>query len=805
MWKNYFKTAFRNLQKNKLYTGINIFGLAIGLTACLLIGIYIMHELSYDSFNKNADRIVRVTMEYSQAGTVNTTATTGTKVGPQFTRTFPSIENYVRTFIRSNVVKSGDKMFDEPRILYADSAFFKMFTFPFLAGDATIALDAPDKIVITKTTAEKYYPEVKTKGYAAALDKTLTSGGKDLKVSGVCEDAPQNSQLKFDFATSFYNLGNNVKGETWWTANWITYLQVHDEKDIPQLQSKITAYMNSPAVKADVGAEGNDYLTFHLEPLKKVHLYSSLPGFEPNGSIKFVYLFAIIALLILLIASANYTNLSTAQSSGRSAEIGMRKVLGASKKQVFTQFMAESFLMGFIAAILALILSIILIPLFDQVTGIEFPKDVVLQPIPLLSLLGITILISILAGLYPALILAGTQVMGILKKGFTFTGGKNWLRKSLIVIQFGISVFLIIYTVIILQQMNFMKSKNLGYDKSHVVVLPIGGKMLNNFTNLETAFRETPGVQSITASYDTPEFVGWGDGITATDEKGKHEISLNAMPVDLDFTKTLGMQMLSGRDFQPADFAKQDTTNNAANYHDTYIINETLAKKLGWTPQEAIGRTIEKSVTGEVVGVVKDFNFSSLHDPIGPMLLFLGRDYSRNFIVRINGNDMQGTLGLLENVWKQRVSDRPFNYHFLDDAYDKLYLAEDRSATLFSIAALLAIILACLGLFGLAAFTTLQRTKEIGVRRVLGATAGSIVLLISKNFLQLVAIAIIIAIPLAWLAGKNWIQDYSYRIEMNWLTFLFAGLAALAIALITVGFQAIKAAFSNPVKSLRSE
>jgi len=596
-----------------------------------------------------------------------------------------------------------------------------------------------------------------------------------------------------------------VKGETWWTANWITYLLLQNEKDIPQLQSKITNYMNSPAVKADVGAEGNDYLTFKLEPLKKVHLYSSLPGFEPNGSIKFIYLFAIIALLILLIASANYTNLSTAQSSGRTAEIGMRKVLGASKKQVFTQFMAESFLMGFIAAILALVLSLFLIPLFDKATGIEFTRTVVLQPIPLLSLLGITCIISILAGLYPAMILAGTQVMGILKKGFTFTGGKNWLRKSLIVIQFGISVFLIIYTVIILQQMNFMKSKNLGYDKSHVVVLPIGGKMLNNFTNLESAFRAVPGVENITAAYDTPEFVEWGDGITAIDDKGKHEISLNAMPVDLDFTKTLGMKMLAGRDFQQSDFAKQDTSNNAENYHDTYIINETLAKKLGWTPENAIGRTIEKSTTGHVVGVVKDFNFSSLHDPIGPMVLFLGRDYSRNFIVRINGTDMKATLDRLENVWKLRVPDRPFNYHFLDEAYTKLYIAEDRSATLFSIAALLAIILACLGLFGLAAFTTLQRTKEIGVRRVLGATAGSIVLLISKNFLQLVAIAIIIAIPLAWFAGKNWLQDFSYRIDIKWVTFLIAGLAALAIALITVCFQAIKAAFSNPVKSLRSE
>lgn len=805
MWKNYFKTAYRNLLKNKLYTGINVFGLAIGLSACLLIGIYIMHELSYDAFNKNADRIVRVTMEYGQDGTVNTTATTGTKVGPQFARTFPSIENYVRTFIRNNVVKHGEKMFDEPRILYADSPFFQIFTYPFVAGNAATALDAPDKIVITKTTAEKYFPEVQSQGYSAALNKTLTIGEKDLKVTGVCEDAPNNSQLKFDFVTAFSNLGNNVKGETWWTANWITYFLLKDANNIEQLQQKITAYMKTPEIKADAGIEGNDYLTFHLEPLKKVHLYSSLAGFEPNGSIKFIYLFAIIAMLILLIASANYTNLSTAQSSGRTAEIGMRKVLGASKKQVFVQFMAESFLLGFIAAICALMISLFLIPLFNEATGIEFSRHILFEPIPLLSLFCITLFICILAGLYPAFILAGTQVMGILKKGFTFTGGKTWLRKTLIVFQFGISVFLIIYTVIILQQMNYMKSKNLGYDKAHVVVLPIGGKMMENFTSLEAAFRTVPGVENITASYDTPEFVEWGDGITAIDEKGKHEISLNAMPVDLDFTKTLGMQMLAGRDFQQSDFAKQDTTNNAANYHDTYIINETLAKKLGWSPQEAIGKTIEKGVTGEVVGVVKDFNFSSLHDPIGPMILFLGRDFSRNFMLRINGNDMKGTLNRLENVWKERVPGRPFNYHFLDDSYDKLYIAEDRSASLFSIASILAIILACLGLFGLAAFTTLQRTKEIGVRRVLGATAGSIVFLISKTFLQLVIVAILIAVPLAWLAGNNWLQDYAYRININIIIFLLAGLAALTIAFITVGFQAIKAAFSNPVKSLRSE
>ena len=325
MFRNYFKTAMRNLRKNKLYSAINIFGLTVGLTACLLIGVYINHELSYDKFNVNASRIVRATMEYSSAGTVNTTATTGTKVGPQFKRVFPSVEAYTRTFISHNVVRSGDKMFDEPRILYADDAFFKIFSFHIIKGDASTALDAPDKIVITQSMAQKYF------GSEDVLNKTLTSGGKDLRVSAVCEDVPQNSQLKFDFVTQFLNLGNGVKDETWWTANWITYFLVRDEKDIAQLQQQVSDYMKTPDVRKDANIQGNDYLAYHLEPLTKVHLYSPLAGFEPNGSITYVYMFAVIALLILIIACANYTNLATAQSAGRTGEIGMRKVMGAAK------------------------------------------------------------------------------------------------------------------------------------------------------------------------------------------------------------------------------------------------------------------------------------------------------------------------------------------------------------------------------------------------------------------------------------------------------------------------------------------
>ena len=799
MFKNYLKTALRNLRKNKLYSAINIFGLTVGLAACLLIGVYINHELSYDKFNVNANRIVRATMEYSQAGIVNTIATTGTKVGPQFKRTFPLVQEYARTFISHNVVKSGDKIFDEPRILYADESFFKIFSFHIIEGDAATALDAPDKIVITQSIAKKYF------GNEDPINKILTSGGKDLRVSAVCEDVPQNSQIKFDFATQFYNLGNGVKDETWWTANWITYFLLRDEKSISQFQQQVTDYMKTPAIKKDAGLEANDYLTYHLEPLTKVHLYSSLAGSEPNGSITYIYMFSVIALLILIIACANYTNLATAQSAGRSGEIGIRKVIGASKRQVFIQFMSESSIITFIAAVLALLLSIFLIPYFNDITRKQFNAGILLRPLPIIALIIFSVLVSFFAGLYPALVLSGTQIIGVLKKGFSFTGGNNFLRKALIVAQFGIAVFLIIYTVIILQQMHYLQTKNLGYDKDHIVVLPIGGNMLENFQSLKDAFVQVPGVAAVTASYETPENVGWGDGITAVDEKGKHDISLNAMPVDLDFIKTMKMELVAGRDFQQSDFAIMDTSNNSANFHLPYIINETLAKKIGWTPQQSVGRTIENRTTGPVVGVVRDFNFRSLHDPIGPLVIFLGRDFSRTFMMRINGNNMQSTLGRLEMLWKERVPDRPFNYHFLDDNYNKLYFDEQRTSLLFSIAAGLAILLACLGLFGLTAFTTVQRTKEIGIRRVLGANISSITFLIAKNFLQLIAIAIFIAIPLAWWAGNKWLQNFAFRTPVQIYVFILIALVTVLIALCTVGYHSIKIALTNPVKSLRSE
>ncbi|HEX2684659.1 MAG TPA: ABC transporter permease, partial [Ferruginibacter sp.] len=761
MFKNYFKTALRNLRKNKLYAAINITGLTVGLAACLLIGVYISHELSYDKFNVNADRIVRVTMEYKRSETANEVASTGTKVGPQLKRTFPSVEEYVRTFIGSAVVKSGERYFDESRLLYADEPFFKVFSFPLVEGNAATALDAPGKIVISRSVAKKYF------GNETALNKTISLKGKEYLVSAVCGDAPQNSQLKFDLVTQFLNISDNVKNESWWTANWITYLLLRDKHNIDQLQQQVNGYMSTAEVRKEAKLEGNDYLRYKLQPLSKVHLYSSLAGFEPNGSITYIYMFMIIALLILVIACANYTNLATAQSAGRSGEIGMRKVMGASKRQVFTQFIGESSVIACIAAILALGLGILMIPYFNEVTGKQFGTDVLLKPDPIIALIAFCILVSFFAGLYPALVLSGTQVMGVLKKGFTFTGGNNLMRKSLIVAQFAISIFLIIYTVIIMQQMHYMQTKSLGYDKDHVVVLPIGGNMLSEFDNIKNAIKQVPGVESVTAAYETPEYIEWGDGISTTDEKGQHDISLKAMPVDLDLVKTMNMQLIAGRDFQQSDFAMMDTSDNGRNFQQPYIINETLAKKIGWTAEGSIGKIINKGAAGPVVGVIKDFNFASMHDAIGPLVIFLGREMSRTFMIRISGNNTKATLANLEQVWKQRVADRPFNYHFLDEDYNKLYLAEQRTSAVFSVAAGLAIILACLGLFGLAAFTTVQRTKEIGIRRVLGADLGNITLLISGNFLKLVGIAIVIAAPLAWWAGNSWLQDFAFRIPVQ--------------------------------------
>ena len=799
MLENYFKTAWRAIKRNKLYSFINITGLTVGITSCILISLYVFNELSYDNFHKNSDRIVRVSMEYNTAGTVNKTAVTGTKTGPQFKRTFPAVEAFARTVKTKKTIAYDNKVFNEDNVLYADSPFLQIFSFKLLQGNVKTALSSLDNIVITKSIAKKYF------GNEEAIGKTLrVADEKDFVVSGVAEDVPTNSQIQFEFIIQFGNQRLAQQDEQWWTANFVTYLLLQQPSQIANLQQQITQYMKS-VTKDELKMEGNDYLTYHLEPLKRVHLHSSLDGLEPNGNITYVYVLSIISILILIIACVNYTNLATAQAAGRGTEVGMRKVLGALQFQLFGRFIGESFILTCIALILSVTISLMLLPSFNTIAGKTLTAALLLKPLPIISLLLICIFLSFFAGIYPAFILSSTKLANILKSGFRLSSSGSGLKKSLIVFQFVISVFLIITTIVVLQQLSYIRHKQLGYDKDHIIVLPVDNKISQNYEAIKSSIALLPGVVSVSGGYDVPTFIAWGDAVTAETTAGKKSLSVTANPVDLDYIKTLGMKLIAGEDFTKADLQSFDTSDNNKNYRNTYIINQKAASELGWTPEQAIGKTIVKGAPGTIKAVVKDFHFSSLHQPIGPFVIFLGPNQVRQMFVKISGENIRGVLQKLTNVWKERVSHRPFEYRFLDEDYNLLYTTEQRTAGVFALFAGLAIFLACLGLFALAAYSTAQRTKEIGIRKVLGASISNITFLVSKEFMQLVVLAIIIASPVAWVAAGKWLDDFAYRININGWIFIFAGWLAVFIAMATVSFQAIKAAMANPVKSLRTE
>ncbi|HEX8332210.1 MAG TPA: ABC transporter permease [Segetibacter sp.] len=796
MFKNYFKIAVRNLFKNKLYSFVNIFGLTIGITSCILIGIYITHELSFDEFHKNADRITRVTMDYNGGDAQTKVSSTGTKVGPQFTRTFPDVETYARTVKYTRVLKYQDKQFEEKNVLYADSAFFSMFSFPLVSGNPATALDAPDKIVLTETSAKKYFGSENPVGKIIRISDT-----KDFIVSGVAADAPDNSQIKFDFVCSFTSLGAS-KEEKWWEANYVTYLLLKNKDKINPLQQQVYTYMKDVS-KTELEMEGSSYLTYHLEPLTKVHLYSELDGLEPNNNIVYIYVLAIVAILILLIACVNYTNLSTAQSAGRSAEIGIRKVLGARKRQVFNQFISESVFFTLVAVVFALIFSLLLLPFFNQLSGKELSSTVLFKPLTLISLLILALFVALVAGSYPAVILSNVKLIKVLKSGFSFSSGGGGLRKSLIVFQFVISLFLITSTIVILKQLGYIRSKDLGYNKEQLLVLPLDSKMSSNYDELKQAIANNPNVVSVAAAYETPTHIDWGDGLRkAGEDKG---ITVSAFPVDEDIVKTLDLKIIAGSDYTQADVQAFDTSNGGKNLKYTYMLNESAVKAMGWTPEEAIGKAVSKGRDGIVKAVVKDFHFRSFHEEISPLVIFLDKRMTQVMFVKIAEENVKSTIDQLQSVWKQRVPHRPFEYHFLDEDYDALYKAEERTAGVFTTFSSLAILLACLGLFALSAFELVKRTKEIGIRKVLGATVTNIVGLLAKDFLKLIIIAMVIAFPVAWFVTNKWLEDFTYRVSIGWWMFAIAATLVLFIALFTISVQAIKAALANPVKSLRTE
>jgi putative ABC transport system permease protein len=798
MLRNYFKIGIRNLLKNKAFSVINISGLAIGLTGCLLMALYVRHELRYDAFHEKGNRIVRVVMEYSMGGEVNKVAVTGTKVAPAFRQTFPEVESAVRMYKTDRIVKANDKLLTEPRFYYADSTFFDLFSFQLLAGNPRTALTQPNTVVLSASTARRYF------GTEEAIGKIIrVNDEKDFVVTGVAADCPDNSQIKFDFLASFHSL-RAAQNETWWNANWTTFLLLRTSESIASLQPKIRGYMKTQFSEEEMS--GGDYLTYFLEAFPNVHLYSDTEGtFEPNSDIDYIYIFIGTALLLLGIACFTYLNLTTARATERAREVGMRKVLGAVRQQLFWQFISESVILTAIALFLSCLLVAFTLPAFNQLIGKQLSLSAFFQSKNILFVLGLGLAIAFLAGSYPAVVLTGFQPIKVLKGSFKNTASGLRLRQSLIVFQFAISVFLIVSAFVIQDQLQFIQTRKLGYDKEHVLVVPINGKIDAKIAAFKTEFRQNPNVLQVARAYETPVFVEGGYSIWASGmPEGKYK-AIKALPVDNDFVKTTGLEIIAGTDLTEMDLkqADQDTTGK---HYFSFILNESAVQSLGWTPQNAIGRKMNlgEDRAGEVKAVVRDFHFASLHTAIEPLVIFPS-SYHNVMLVKLTGQQLPQTLEFLDRKWKSLEPSLPFEYQFMNEEFDQLYTSEARIGKAFTVFASLSIFLACLGLFGLATFTILQRSKEISIRKVLGASMSQLIALLSIDFLKLVLIALVIAIPVAWHAMNQWLQGYAYRTGISGWIFVTAGVGALAITLVTVSFQAIKATLANPVKSLRSE
>lgn len=793
MIKNWLLTALRGLRKNKTAAVINIFGLTVGLSSCLLIALFIRHELSYDSFEVRGNRIARVIMEYrfDGGGELQRGNFTSTKVATTFKRVFPEVESTVRMYMDEYTVKSGEKLLHEKRFMYADSSFFDVFSFGLLRGDVHTALSGPRKVILTETTARRYFGTADPMGRLIRVG-TDTAG---YQVTGVMKDIPGKSQFKFDFLASFSSLFAN-QDDTYWDANYGTFLLLRSPGDLATLQPKITDFM-----KKEMKGQGAT-VNFLLEPFMRIHLYSPYVGWEPTTSIVYVYVLAGVALLILVIACSTYINLSTARSVDRAREVGVRKVIGAGKGQLFWQFIGESFLLALIAVVLSVLVVALVLPAFNRLADRELPLSGVFS-LPFLGLaLGIAAVVSFLAGAYPALVLSRFHPVKVLKGAFKNTAAGAGLRQSLIVFQFVISVFLIVSTFVMQSQLSYIRHRDLGYDREHVVELPMERTMLANIDYVKTQFRSDPDVLSLSHCASSPVSIYGGYNMRSALMPEGQQLAVFGNPIDQDFVGTVGLRLVAGENITAQDV--KDAVAEKPVYR--FLLNETAARELGWTPQEAIGKRMymDDSRPGYVKGVVKDFNFHSLHNPIKGLVLFPQMRADR-LLVRISGEHLSSTLAFLETKWKELEPEIPFQLHFLDEDYAHVYEGELRLGKVMNLFSVIAIVLACLGLFGLSSYAAKQRVKEIGIRKVLGAPLGHLALLLSGSFVRLAMVAIVIAFPLAWWAMHRWLADFVYRTAISVWIFVVAGVLVLVITLATVSIQAVRTALLNPVKNLKVE
>lgn len=809
MFKNYFKIAFRNLWKNKGFTFINIAGLAIGLACFILIAMYVVDELSYDRFYPNAERTYRVDADINFGGNQLQLAVSSDPMGPTLKRDYPQVEEYTRIYASEGdkLVRKGNDYFNENKIVYADSTFFNVFPQKVLSGNIKTALFEPNTVVISQTASEKYFSTSDAAGKMIEIDK------KPFKVTAVIKDMPANSHFHFDFIMSMKNV--NYDWNNYLSHNFHTYIVLKPgtdyhvfEKNFNQVMEKYVLpqakqLMTGLTTMEDFRKAGNK-LDYSLIPVTKIHLYSHrFPELEPNGNIQYVYIFSAVALFILIIACINFMNLSTARSAKRAKEVGIRKVLGTGRKKLITQFLAESTITASIALVLALALDYISLPLFNNMAAKSMRFQNIFSYSFLPFLLALPVVVGFLAGAYPAFFLSHFKPVAVLKGRFNAGFRKSNLRSSLVVFQFFISIFLIIGTVIVYKQLQFIQNTNLGFNKDRVLIINNTGALEKNVAVFKNSVLELQGVKSGTVSGFLPVPSSRNDNTYSKEAvmDQQNALSMQTWTVDEDYIKTLGLQLIKGR-----NFSKEFGTDSAA-----FIINESAARVLGF--DDPIGKKIYQNdpsnpkappMVYTVIGEVKNFNYESLRQNIYPLGLKLGQNNS-NVSFKISTANAKALVAQIQNKWKSLAPGMPFSYRFLDDAFDNMYRAEQRVGQVSMAFSILAILIACLGLFGLVTYMAEQRTKEIGVRKVLGASVPNLVAMLSKDFLKLVFIASLLAFPMAWWAMHAWLQDFAYRINIEWWVFALAAVVAILIALLTVSFQAIKAATANPVDSLKTE
>jgi putative ABC transport system permease protein len=801
MLKNYFKIAARNLLTNKFYSLINIAGLAIGIACFLLILLFVEDELKYDRFHTKADRIYRVVEKIdSEEGQGEESSSNPFAVGKTLAADYPHlVEASVRFFnfqLPALTLQYGEKKLNEKRLFFTDSTVFEVFDFP-LAQGSRKALSEPNSIVLTEELARKYF------GSGNPMGKILKFEGiLDLKVTGVLGKIPEQSHIHFDGLISFGTvnrmMGPNYEKNWIWNPCW-TYLLLREGASAPELERQMPDF-----IKKYYPEFIRPQITHYLQPLKDIHLHSRLDyEIEPNGNAGDIYIFSAIGLFILIIACINFMNLATARSAKRSKEVGIRKVLGAYRLQLIGQFLGESILLSFIAILLSLVFIELAMPLFNSISGKTLSTDIFTSPHILVRLVAIGLFTGLISGTYPALFLSAFEPMKVLKGQMGSGKRSAFFRKNLVVLQFSISLVLIISTVIIYNQLKYLKSADLGFKKDQVVIFPTRPPMVNKYDVLKEELLKNRNVTGVTCmnevigeKHNTHEFNYEGM------QPGKW-IYFPALIVDESFVETFNIKILAGR-----GFSKDIRTDDSLGL----LINEAMVKHLGWkNPQEAIGKQFHTpSGKEKVIGVVKNFNFVSLTDPIGPFVLDLplkrGRAFWTKYVAaRISPSGMRNTIAHIEATWNKFAPAYPFEYFFLDDSLNKQYRSQDNLFRLIGYFSVLAIFIACLGLFALASFTAEQRTKEIGIRKVLGASVASIIHLLSREFLMLILISSLIAWPLSLFLMQKWLDTFAYRINIDYSIFLFAAIGVLVIAFLTVLYQAMKAALSNPATSIKYE